>query len=495
MLKTARGLMANLTLISILIGAGCEIEPPRSEPNHNSVPHASNTNSERAANTDPAPAANSNSGITESPAGVVSRITESDLTVTLPALNRLLADDKFVADQLKTRLNLSDTDLDQIRVIAREGALKIRSVSAEDEHKSNQAQVRKMAEKAEAAITNVIGPERRNQLFAMVAERTRGEVSDTLFSCSAPPDTRIVVNEPAFRMDVFENGQLVKSYSVGIGYPEYPLPLGLREVDTIIFNPSWTPPDSSWVEAYGKKVKVGETVNPGDSRNPLGVMKIPLGTAALIHGGKRPAQVGGFASHGCVGLTNAQARDFAMLVARLGGVDLDDNQIAKYEKARTKTETIKLNRKIPVELRYDTITVEHGLLHIYRDVYARYTNTEQNVITVLSSCGAPFEQLPEDQRAAVRKALVDMSRDPQGRIISPENASGPVADETKPLKGRVNRKVQVERVTRTLKGQKEVVIEVASLKGKGYPAAADIDTGRNLPAKKSSSTRRKNSRR
>ena len=59
-----------------------------------------------------------------------------------------------------------------------------------------------------------------------------------------PQDTRVVVNAPAFRMDVFEDGRLIKSYRIGIGYPEFPLPKGLRKADTIIFNPTWTPPDA-----------------------------------------------------------------------------------------------------------------------------------------------------------------------------------------------------------------------------------------------------------
>jgi len=49
-----------------------------------------------------------------------------------------------------------------------------------------------------------------------------------------PTDTRIIVNIPAFRMDVFANGSLVKSYKVGIGYPQFPLPQGLRKAETII---------------------------------------------------------------------------------------------------------------------------------------------------------------------------------------------------------------------------------------------------------------------
>jgi len=33
-----------------------------------------------------------------------------------------------------------------------------------------------------------------------------------------PKDTRIIVNIPAFRMDVFREGTLLKSYKIGIGY-------------------------------------------------------------------------------------------------------------------------------------------------------------------------------------------------------------------------------------------------------------------------------------
>ena len=112
-------------------------------------------------------------------------------------------------------------------------------------------------------------------------------------------------------MDLFEDGKLVKSYKIGIGYPEFPLPTGLRKAETIIFNPTWTPPDEPWVESPGGKIKIGERIEAGDKLNPLGSIKIPIGLPSLIHGGKAPAKLGGFASHGCVGLTNAQVKDFA----------------------------------------------------------------------------------------------------------------------------------------------------------------------------------------
>ena len=52
---------------------------------------------------------------------------------------------------------------------------------------------------------------------------------------AVPKDTRVVVNIPAYRMDVFQDGSLVKSYKIGIGYPAFPLPTGLRKAQTIIF--------------------------------------------------------------------------------------------------------------------------------------------------------------------------------------------------------------------------------------------------------------------
>ena len=41
----------------------------------------------------------------------------------------------------------------------------------------------------------------------------------------------------------------------------------------------------------------GQKVAAGSRLNPLGPVKIPIGSPSLIHGGKTPAKLGGFASH------------------------------------------------------------------------------------------------------------------------------------------------------------------------------------------------------
>jgi len=227
---------------------------------------------------------------------------------------------------------------------------------------------------------------------------------------------------------------LIKTYKVGIGYPEFPLPTGLRTADTVIFNPTWTVPDESWA-AEMKNVSVGETVEAGDKNNPLGIIKIPIGLPSLIHGGKAPAKIGKFASHGCVGLTNAQIKDFSMRLAQASGTEMPETQVASYLEEKTKTREVKLKEEIPVELRYETIVVEDGKLHIYKDVYKQETNTEENLRAVLQAHGLNFEDLPAAQRTQILNALKSVSK------------------------------------------KNEVVVQIPAAQ-KGYPAPAALDSGR-----------------
>jgi hypothetical protein len=286
----------------------------------------------------------------------------------------------------------------------------------------------------------------------------------------------VVVNAPAYRMDVFEGGRLIKSYKIGIGYPQFPLPIGLRTARTIIFNPTWTPPDEPWV-AKMKNITVGEKVDAGSKLNPLGPIKIPIGLPSLIHGGKAPAKLGTFASHGCVGLTTPQVRDFAKVLAEIGGAKLNDVDLARYARDKTQTQTVKLGNDVPVELRYETIVAEDGKLHIYRDVYDQGTNTEANLRAVLDAMGVKFEDLTADELAQVTEALAQMSGKSGSRVAAASKATpSPLATPAASIAEGVKKTPPVKKPAAT-KNQKEIVIEIAALKGKGYPAAVNLDTG------------------
>lgn len=456
----AHSTTALLCLIIITTAISCTAvqDNANRSANANSTVNANTSNSNRAT------AATSNSA------------KASNLTITLPLLDAMFAQETF-ANDLKTQLQLTDDQVNRLRNIAREETAKLRENNNGDSHQGTTAAARRQAEDQ---INTAIGAEKAKQLSTFVSERYSGEAGATASTTpgAIPTDTRIVVNAPAFRMDVFNNGQLIKSYKIAIGYPEFPLPSGMRKAETIIFNPTWTPPDEPWVEAPGSKVKVGETVKAGDKLNPLGPLKIPIGLPSLIHGGKNPARLGGFGSHGCVGLTNQQAQEFAKMLAQVGGASIDDAQIAEYEKNKTETKSVKLPKAIPVDLRYETIMIEDGKLHIYRDVYDHDTNTEENLRNVLQANGVTLEQLSDQERSQLMNALKEMSRDASGKL-----------DDSKAGSANTNSKTKAEnsngKITRTIKGSKEAVIEIAALKGKGYPAPVALNTGgaKEVPAK------------
>jgi lipoprotein-anchoring transpeptidase ErfK/SrfK len=370
---------------------------------------------------------------------------------------------------LKTQVGLTEEEITAIRRVAREQTAKLREYQTDEDRGSTEA-ARQLAHEQ---IARIIGGDKAAQLFHLARERWRSSEEagkpkesevESQIPNAVPTDTRVVVNSPAYRMDVFENGRLVKSYKIGIGYPEFPLPTGLRKARAIIFNPTWTPPDEPWVESPSSKVKVGQRIEAGSKLNPLGLLKIPIGSPSLIHGGKSPAKIGTFASHGCVGLTDAQVQDFAKLLAKVAGAKLTDADLAEYRRNRQETKQVTLSQPVPVELRYETIVAADGQLHIYRDVYDRNTNTEENLRAVFEANNISLEDLTEDERAQVIEALEQMSQNASGK---PGDANR--GESASPTISPSPKKNQSGRVTRSFKGKKEVVIEIAALKGKGYP--------------------------
>jgi lipoprotein-anchoring transpeptidase ErfK/SrfK len=389
--------------------------------------------------------------------------------ITLPVLDAFFTDNSF-PETLKTRLQLSDEEVTKLKELARSETAKL----DESELEKREGSVRAHAD-AQEKIKAVIGEEKSGQLAALVNELWRGEdASDktagngTTKVNEVPTDTRVIVNAPAYRMDVFDTGRLVKSYKIAIGYPEFPLPTGVRKARTIIFNPTWTPPDEPWV-AKMKNVSAGKTVEAGSRLNPLGPIKIPIGGPSLIHGGKPPAKLGKFGSHGCVGLTTPQVREFSKQLAGLAGNTLTDAEMNNYARAKTETKELKLKESIPVELRYETITVEDGSLHIYRDVYDQNTNTEESLRAVLETYGVKMEDLTADERTQVLAALTKMS----GNSTASSATPSPSPSISKTEKG-TRAAAKPAKQTRSRQNQNEIVITIAALKGKGYPAPVGL---------------------
>jgi hypothetical protein len=163
-------------------------------------------------------------------------------------------------------------------------------------------------------------------------------------------------------------------------------------------------------------------------------------------------------------LTNAQVKDFAGLLAKASNTSgISESAIATYLQDREKTKTVKLSQAVPVELRYETIVLEDGKLHIYKDVYAQDTNTEENLRKVLEANGVRLEDLSEQQRTEILSALNTMSTNP--------TAAASPTPEASPQK-------KTAKTKKPAKNQNEIVIDLGSLAQKGYPAPVALDIGR-----------------
>ena len=98
-------------------------------------------------------------------------------------------------------------------------------------------------------------------------------------------------------------------------------------------------------------------------------------------------------------------QDFAQVLGKIGGTQITPEDVANYAKTKTETKNVKLNNAVPIELRYETVVVSDGKLYIYRDVYDRGTNTEENLRAALEAHGVSLDQLSEAERAPVITAL------------------------------------------------------------------------------------------
>ena len=219
------------------------------------------------------------------------------------------------------------------------------------------------------------------------------------------PDIHLTLNVPSFRLTLWQNGREVKSYHVGVGMKDYPIYIGEREAYEVIWNPPWIPPDSDWVKGH-RGVKPGEVIKAGDPRNPLGKLKIPLGDGYLIHQAKGPGDLGNLVSHGCVRMMRADLYDLAEKIVAARSLPVTRKQIASA-KASKKTLAAALDEPVPVDINYDTLVVEGGVLYIYPDVYDRRTNTVARLRDELRASGVDTDTLDD---AELEKMLARVTR-------------------------------------------------------------------------------------
>jgi hypothetical protein len=221
----------------------------------------------------------------------------------------------------------------------------------------------------------------------------------------APADTvdpralALTLNLPAYRLDVHEGDSLVASYRVAIGARRYPTPTGAFAIARVEWNPWWTPPASDWAE--------GRTRTPPGPTNPLGPVKMEFAPLYLLHGTPESASIGTAASHGCVRLRSEDAVALAERVQRFGAPAAADS-LDSADRRGAATRVVRLERAVPIMIRYELVELRHDTVYAYPDVYRlRSAELEQ------AAAGTLGRATGLDSAAALGAArrLLDLARD------------------------------------------------------------------------------------
>ncbi|XYD11585.1 L,D-transpeptidase [Methylobacterium sp. NMS12] len=139
-----------------------------------------------------------------------------------------------------------------------------------------------------------------------------------------PKVERIEVDKTSRDVRAFgADGKLVAYYPASIGSSEKPAPSGETKVKGVAFDPDYT--YNPKYAFKGVKAQHKFTIQSGPN-NPVGLVWIDLAIPSYgIHGTPEPEKVGKTESHGCIRLTNWNARDLAAHVTRGAKVSFKDD--------------------------------------------------------------------------------------------------------------------------------------------------------------------------
>ena len=106
----------------------------------------------------------------------------------------------------------------------------------------------------------------------------------------------VVVSRGSFKLALYQNLKLTKTYGIAVGQVGLETPAGLYHVQNKAVNPAWTMPNSDWVAPNDR----GKVVPGGTAANPLKARWLGIYAGAGIHGTDAVNSIGTAASHGCI---------------------------------------------------------------------------------------------------------------------------------------------------------------------------------------------------
>lgn len=201
----------------------------------------------------------------------------------------------------------------------------------------------------------------------------------------------IVVNIPAGRLDVHQGGERIRSYPVSVGTAGHATPTGAAGIQRMVWNPSWTPPDSEWARDE-------RPAAPGWN-NPMGRVKMHLFADYYVHGtpARNERLLGRPASHGCIRMRNADVMELARLVLAADGSTVSDATLDGLQANPGRTREMRLSGRVRVRIEYRLAELEQDSVALHPDVYgragARYADRVRQELTALGQDVAVVDQM------------------------------------------------------------------------------------------------------
>jgi lipoprotein-anchoring transpeptidase ErfK/SrfK len=151
----------------------------------------------------------------------------------------------------------------------------------------------KQIQRAAAVIAVVLGVQAARAADEQTAAKPASVA--TVSAASTYVEREIVISLEDRKLALVENGQVVKVYSVAVGKPSTPSPVGTFTIARRVANPTYH--------------HDGKTVLPGPG-NPVGTRWMGLSIKGYgIHGTNAPKSIGKAASHGCIRMAKADLEE------------------------------------------------------------------------------------------------------------------------------------------------------------------------------------------
>ena len=142
-----------------------------------------------------------------------------------------------------------------------------------------------------ARVMAATGAERRVE----VPVRVTGRPDRTFEELAERYPTVIAVDRDAKQLRLYKRLKLEKKYKIAVGKAGTETTAGRYKIVEKTVDPPWHAPNKAWAGELA-----GQTIAPGDPRNPLEARWMGFHDGQGIHGTKDLASLGSAASHGCI---------------------------------------------------------------------------------------------------------------------------------------------------------------------------------------------------